>query len=100
MAGCETNNIINAREVGITLFKEIADEEKNIDKQRRALRLHPDDMGFRTIGRVLGVSHVTVLNWIHQAGHWIQAHHQRQVRPERAETTALGKMWHVIEPKK
>jgi hypothetical protein len=28
MAGCETNNVINARDVGRTLFKEIADKEK------------------------------------------------------------------------
>jgi transposase-like protein len=55
-------------------------------------------MGLRAIGRVLGVSNVAVLNWIRQAGHWIQAHHKRQARSEREETTMLDKMWHVIEP--
>ena len=57
-------------------------------------------MGFRAIGRVLEVSNVTVLTLIRQAGHWMQAFHQRQARPERAETIALDKMWHVIEPNK
>jgi hypothetical protein len=48
MAGCETNNVINARDVGGTSFKEIADEKKNIDKQRRALRLHPERWALET----------------------------------------------------
>ena len=73
---------------------------KNRDKQRMALHLYLENMGFRAIGRVLGVSNVTVLNWIRQAGHWIKAYHERQERPERVETIELDEMWHFVGAKK
>lgn len=34
--------------------------------QRMALHLYLEGTGFRAIGRLLGVSNVTVMNWIHQ----------------------------------
>ena len=73
---------------------------KNSAKQRMALHLYLENMGFRAIGRVLGVSNVTVLNWIRKAGHWIKAYHERQERPERTETIELDEMWHFIGSKK
>ena len=57
-------------------------------------------MGFRAIGSVLGVSNVTVLNWIRKAGHWIKAYHERQERPARSETIELDEMWHYLGTKK
>ena len=73
---------------------------KNRDKQRMALHLYLENMGFRAIGRVLGVSNVTVLNWIRKAGHWIKAYHERQERPKRVEIIELDEMWHYVGKKK
>ena len=65
-----------------------------------ALHLYLENMGFRAIGRVLGVSNVTVLNWIRKSGHWIKAYHERQERPKRVEIIELDEMWHYIGKKK
>jgi transposase-like protein len=34
------------------------------DTRRQALQLYVDGMGFRRIGRTLGVAHRTVINWV------------------------------------
>jgi hypothetical protein len=36
--------------------------------KRKALQLYLEELGFRSIGRVLGVSNVSVLNWIRNYG--------------------------------
>ena len=46
-------------------------------KQRMAIHLYLENMGFRAIGRVIEVSNVAVLKWIRAAGEWIQAYHER-----------------------
>ena len=66
---------------------------KKRDKQRRALRSDLENMRFRAMGGVLGVSNVTVLNWIRQAGHWIKAYQERQIRLERVKTIALDSIF-------
>lgn len=38
------------------------------DKKRLALELYLEGLGFNSIGRVLGVSHVSVLNWVKKYG--------------------------------
>jgi transposase-like protein len=71
---CKSNKIINNGKVRgkqrynckscrFNLIEIDGRSEKNIDKQRMAI-----DMGFRAIGRVLGVSNVSVLKWIRAAG--------------------------------
>jgi transposase len=41
---------------------------KPIELRQRALQLYLDGLGFRAIGRILGVSNVTVLNWVRAYG--------------------------------
>ena len=41
---------------------------KNPETKRQALELHLEDLGFRSIGRFLKCSHVTVFNWIKNYG--------------------------------
>jgi transposase-like protein len=36
--------------------------------KRQALQLYLEGLGFRSIGRILGVSHVSVQNWIKKFG--------------------------------
>ncbi len=45
---------------------------KPLHMRRLALQLYLEGLGFRSIGRVLGVSNVTVLNWIRAFGEKIE----------------------------
>ena len=38
------------------------------DKKRLALQMYLEGLGFNSIGRILNVSHVSVLKWIRQYG--------------------------------
>lgn len=40
--------------------------------KKQALHLYLEGLGFRSIGRILGVSNVSVLNWIRDFGHKVQ----------------------------
>jgi transposase len=40
--------------------------------KRQALQLYLEGLGFRSIGRVLGVSHVSVQNWIKKFGQTLE----------------------------
>lgn len=75
-------------------------KEKNLDKQRMALHLYLENMGFRAIGRVLGVSNVSVLNWVKSAGRFIKQHHQEQGYPQKVKVMEFDEMWHFIGSKK
>jgi transposase-like protein len=41
---------------------------KPIELRQQALKLYLEGLGFRAIGRILGVSNVTVLNWVRAYG--------------------------------
>jgi hypothetical protein len=43
--------------------------------KKQALHLYLEGLGFRSIGRILGVSNVSVLNWIRNFGEKIQELH-------------------------
>lgn len=76
---------------------------KNVDKQKMALHLYLENMGFRAIGRVLGVSNVTVLNWIRSAGEWIKQYHEEgksKLKSRPVEVIELDEMWHFVKAKK
>lgn len=42
--------------------------EKSDDKKRLALKLYLEGLGFRAIGRVLGINYVTIYYWIKKWG--------------------------------
>ena len=42
--------------------------EYSKETKRKALQLYLEGLGFRSIGRVLGVSNVSILNWIRDFG--------------------------------
>lgn len=75
-------------------------KEKNIDKQKLALHLYLENMGFRAIGRVLKVSNVTVLNWVRNYGQSIREYHQEQEAPSKVRVMEFDEMWHFIGSKK
>jgi uncharacterized protein YjcR len=67
-----------------------------------AIHLYLENMGFRAIGRVLGVSNVAVLNWIRSAGEWIQTYHVQNKAKQRqpVEVIEMDEMWHFVGSKK
>ena len=67
-----------------------------------AIHLYLENMGFRAIGRVLGVSNVAVLKWIRAAGEWIESYHKRnKVNKSKAvEIIELDEMCHYVGSKK
>lgn len=46
-------------------FEENQEKEK---KRRFALSMYLEGLGFHSIGRLLGVSHVSVMNWVRKYG--------------------------------
>ena len=42
----------------------LASEDKNKRKKRQALELYLEGLGYRSIGRILNVSHVSIYRWI------------------------------------
>ena len=52
---------------------EIKSTAKPKSQKKQALHLYLEGLGFRSIGRILGVSNVSVLNWIRDFGKKVQA---------------------------
>lgn len=67
----------------------------SVDIRRQALQLYLAGLGFRSIGRLLKCSHVTVSQWIHSHGESIKS-----IRPEgQAKTIQINEMQTQIESK-
>ncbi len=71
-----------------------------MEKHLNALALYREGLGFRAIGRLLGVSNVTVLNWIRDFGETVKA--QILARPidiEDMDVIVLDELWHYTQKK-
>jgi hypothetical protein len=67
----------------------------------QAAKLYLEGMGFRSIGRVLGISNVTVLNWIRDFGILVKKYVQSQL-PEDiydVDVAEIDEMWHFTQKK-
>ena len=53
-------------------------DTSNQSQRRLALTLYLEGLGFRSIGRILGFSHVAVYNWIKSFGEQIEAVKQKE----------------------
>jgi len=60
------------KECGCNYTVEIKSTAKPKSLKRQALHLYIEGLGFRSIGRILGVSNVSVLNWIRDFGKKVQ----------------------------
>ena len=65
--------------------------------KRKALHLYLEGLGFRSIGRILGVSNVSVLNWIRDFGEKIQ---ELNAENRQIETVEVDEMHTYIGSKK
>ena len=57
--------------------------------KRECLKMYVNGMGFRAIGRVKGISHVTVLNWVKQVGELLPNAYDPQTIPQVGELDEL-----------
>jgi transposase len=65
--------------------------------KKDALRLYLEGLGFRSIGRFLGVSNVSVLNWIRSFGEEVATLHQDS---KEIEVVELDEMHSYVGSKK
>lgn len=72
------------------------------DKKLQALQLYKEGVGFRAIGRIIGVSNVTVLKWMKKIGQELRDTVLAQMPQdiETIEILELDEMWHFTQKKK
>jgi transposase-like protein len=64
--------------------KGYADEFK-----RECLKMYVNGLGFRAIGRIKGISHVTIMNWVKQVGELLPDAYEPEVIPQVGELDEL-----------
>ena len=67
------------------------------ETKRRALQLYLEGVGFRAIGRLLGVSNVAVLKWIRAFGEEVERCRKPGPAPKIA---MIDEVWHFVQAKK
>ena len=61
--------------------------------------MYLEGLGFRAIGRILGVSNVAVLKWVREAAKKIEEIHRSQQKPEFTPVIEFDEMWHYVGKK-
>ena len=84
----------NCKACGLNFVDGDQRKEKSLDEKRMAIYLYLEGMVLRSIGRVLDVHNVAVLNWVRKAGEQVKAYHDAQVSPKRVEIIELDELWH------
>lgn len=85
------------RDCGYKYTVVIKSTGKPTSMKRQALQLYLEGLGFRSIGRYLGVSNVSVLNWIRSFGEWVASLKQAE---SNIEVVELDEMHSYISSKK
>ena len=68
--------------------------------KKQALHMYLEGLGFRSIGRILGVSNVAVLKWVRKAGEILQENiGNRSAFSPKVAVMELDEMWHFIQKK-
>ena len=73
----------------------------SLEKKLFALKLYLEGMGFRSIGRLLKVNNVTILNWIRTLGKSVKTYVQAQMPDDirQVDVVELDEMWHFTKKK-
>jgi len=92
----------HCKSCGVNFVEGDGRKDKNEEKKKLAIKLYLENMGFRAIGRVLGVSNVAVLKWVRAGGELIEAYHHQRVNQEQVpvEVIELDELWHYTGKKK
>ena len=78
------------KECGCNYTVEIKSTAKPKSQKKKALHLYLEGLGFRSIGRFLGVSNVSVLNWIRDFGKKVHALHAVSQKIEMVEVDEMN----------
>ena len=79
------------------------DARRDYEREKQeALKLYLEGLGFRAIGRVLGVSNVSVLRWIRSYGREVKKQHEKnkKSRKKELEILEMDEMHHYVDSKK
>ena len=73
----------------------------SLDKKLMALQLYLEGNGFRGSGRILGVSNVTILNWIRDFGKSVKEYVLKNMPNDirEIEVVEMDEMWHFTVKK-
>tara|TARA_B100002049_G_scaffold132993_1_gene98497 strand:- start:277 stop:714 length:438 start_codon:yes stop_codon:yes gene_type:complete len=73
----------------------------NLKTKLQALQLYLEGMGFRAIGRIIGVNNVTVLNWIRSMGDSVKSYVQTEMPTDirHVDFIEMDEMWHFTVKK-
>ncbi len=85
------------KECGCNYTVELKSTAKPKSMKKQALQLYLEGLGFRSIGRILGVSNVSVLNWIRSFGKEVQ---ELNSESQAIEVVELDEMHSYIGSKK
>jgi transposase-like protein len=85
------------KDCGCNYTVEIKSTAKSKSQKKQALHLYLEGLGFRSIGRFLGVSNVSVLNWIRSFGKNVQ---ELQDASRPIEVVEVDEMYSYIGSKK
>ncbi len=85
------------KDCGCNYTVELKSTAKPTSMKKQALHLYLEGLGFRSIGRVLGVSNVSVLNWIRGFGQEVQ---ELSAQNQEIEIVEVDEMHSYIESKK
>ncbi len=79
-------------------FVENNTKEYPREMRRQAIQLYLEGLGFRSIERILGMSNVTVMNWVKELGQSIQK--MANLYPAKAEIIELDEIHHYVAKKR
>lgn len=68
----------------------------NQETRQKAIALYLEGLGFRAIGRLLGVSNVTVLKWVRQAALQLP----EPEKPTFVDIIELDELWHFVKKRR
>ena len=81
--------LYKCKECGFNYTVEIKSTARPKSFKKQALYFYLEGLGFRSIGRILGVSNVSVLNWIKDFGEKVQELHSANQEIEFVEVDEL-----------
>ena len=85
------------KDCGCNYSVELKSTAKPKSQKRQALHLYLEGLGFRSIGRILDVSNVSVLNWIRDFGKKVQ---ELNTESQQVEMVEVDEMHSYIGSKK
>lgn len=70
------------------------------DTQQAAVQMYVDGVNYRRIGRILGVAHGSVVNWVREAAEQLQPHDTPKPVLDEADVVELDELFTFVGDKK